>query len=204
MKTDVFAFERNVSSVREITGLAEKAASYCGLDEKQKLKLDLLCEELIEMLPNLLVYGKGEFWIEAENKEFEIHSVVEADDLLSSLDREEILKVSRSGKNAAAVGIVNKIKIAAEIMLANYALSKGISGDVDYESPNLDFVEMGAFQDPVGYSDEWSLMCYKTKAKAKASDDWDELERSIIAKLADDVTVGIINGKVEITVKKKF
>ncbi len=203
MKTDVYRFERAVSELDGINELAGKAASYCGLDEKQELKLMLLCEELIEMLPNLLIYGKGEFWIETENKSFEIHTVVEADDLLSTFDREEILKVSKSGRNAAAVGIMNKIKVAAEVMLANYALSKGVGGDVTYDSPSLEFLEMGAFNDPIGYSDEWSLLTYKKKAKTQ-TDDWDELERSVIANLADDVTVGIISGKVEITVKKSF
>ncbi len=203
MKTDVYKFEKAVTGLAGINTLAEKAAQYCGLDEKQTLKLMLLCEELVGMLPNLLIYGKGEFWIEAENKSFEIHSVVEAEDLLSSLDREEILKVSKSGRNAAAVGIMNKIKIAAEVMLANYALSNGVSGDVVYDPAPLDFIEMGAYQDPVGYSSEWSLLSYKKKAENNPAK-WDELERSIIAKLADDVTVGIISGKVEITVKKKF
>lgn len=203
MKTDVYKFERAVSDLDRITELAEKAAAYSGLAENQKLKLLLLCEELIEMLPNLLIYGKGEFWIEANGKNYEIHSSVEADDLLSSMDREEILKVSKSGKNAAAVGIMNKIKIAAEVMLANYALSKGMNGDVAYDAPMLDFVEMGAYYDPVGYANEWSLLTYKKKASTE-TEAWDELERSIIANLADDVTVGIIGGKVEIVVKKSF
>ena len=203
MKTDIYRFEKTVRDIDVINELAEKAAAYSVLDEKQKLKLMLLCEELVEMLPNLLKYGNGEFWIETEGKSFAIHSVVEADDLLSSLEREDILKVSKSGKNAAAVGIMNKIKIAAEVMLANYALSKGVSGDVVYDAPPLDFVEMGACQDPVGYSDSWSLLSYKKKAKAEA-EAWDELERSVIANLADDVTVGIIGGKVEVTIKKDF
>ncbi len=203
MKTDVYRFERALSDIDSINVLAEKAAAYSGLDEKQRLKLMLLCEELVEMLPNLLLYGKGEFWIETNGSSFEIHSVVEADDLLSSMDREDILKISSTGKNAAAVGIMNKIKIAAEVMLANYALTSGVSGDVTYDAPPLDFIEMGAYQDPVGYSDEWSLLAYKKKAKTEAAK-WDELERSIIANLADDVTVGIIGGKVEITIKKVF
>ena len=49
----------------------------------------------------------------------------------------------------------------------------------------------------------WSLTTYKKKVKAN-TEGWDELERSIIANLADDVTVGILGGKVMITVKKKF
>ena len=67
MKTDVYRFERALSDIDGINELAEKAAAYSGLDEKQKLKLMLLCEELVEMLPNLLLYGKGEFWIETES-----------------------------------------------------------------------------------------------------------------------------------------
>ena len=202
MKTDVYKFERAVSDIDGINDLAVKAASYSGLDDEQQLKLMLLCEELVEMLPNLLIYGKGEFWIETEGKNIEIHSVVEADDLLTGADRKEIMKVSKTGKNAAATGIMNKIKIAAEMMLANYALSNGVGSDVEYDSTPLEFYDYG-LSDPFSQQDMWSLTAYKKKVKSD-TEDWDELERSIIANLADDVTVGIISGKVEITVKKAF
>lgn len=202
MKTDVYKFERAVSDLDGITEIAGRAASYSGLDEEQELKLMLLCEELIEMLPNLLIYGKGEFWIETKDKNFEIHSVVEADDLLTGADRKEIMKVSKSGRNVAATGIMNKIKVAAEMMLANYALSNGVGGDVEYDSEPLEFYDYG-LTDPFAQQDMWSLKAYKKKVKSN-TEDWDELERSIIANLADDVTVGIISGKVEITVKKQF
>ena len=202
MKTDVYRFERAVSDLDSISVLAGKAAAYCGLDKQQEMRLMLLCEELIEMLPNLLLYGKGEFWIETNDKNVEIHSVVEADDLLTGEDRKEIMKVSSSGKNAAATGIMNKIRIAAEVMLANYALSNGVGGDVEYDTEPLDFYDYG-LTDPFAEQDMWSLTAYKKKVKVD-SDDWDELERSIIANLADDVTVGIIGGKVKITIKKNF
>ena len=202
MKTDVYRFERAVSDLDGITEIAEKAASYSRLDEDQELKLMLLCEELIEMLPNLLLYGKGEFWIETKDKDFEIHSVVEADDLLTGNDRKDILKISKTGKNAAAVGVMSKIKAVAETLLANYALSNGVSGEVEYETDPLEFYDYG-ITDPVAQQDMWSLTTYKKKVKAN-TEGWDELERSIIANLADDVTVGILGGKVMITVKKKF
>lgn len=202
MKTDVYRFERAVSDLDGITEIAEKAASYSRLDEDQELKLMLLCEELIEMLPNLLLYGKGEFWIETKDKSFEIHSVVEADDLLTGNDRKDILKISKTGKNAAAVGVMSKIKAVAETLLANYALSNGVSGEVEYETDPLEFYDYG-ITDPFAQQDMWSLTTYKKKVKAN-TEGWDELERSIIANLADDVTVGILGGKVMITVKKKF
>ena len=36
------------------------------------------------------------------------------------------------------------------------------------------------------------------------SEEWDQLEKSIVAKLADDVIVGVRGKKVEIIIKKKF
>ena len=205
MKTDVYRFERAVSELDSINELAEKAAAYSGLDEKQKLRLMLLCEELIEMLPNLLIYGKGEFWIETDGKKFAIHSAVEADDLLTSLDREDILKVSTTGKNAAATGIMNKIRVAAEIMLSNCARSAGTSPTMglDITDPMYAYYSMGMYRDPVAGIDEWSLSAYRDNVK-KGDSEWDELERSIIAKLADEVTVGILGGRVEIVIRKEF
>jgi hypothetical protein len=201
MKTDIYRFEGAVTDIDSITSLAESAAAYSGLDEKQTLRLDLLCEELVEMLPNLLIYGKGELWIEAKDKKFEIHTVVRADDLLSRKDRGDIIKVSSSGKNAAAVGIINKIRIAAETMFANYAVS-GDAADTIASESMFDFYDMG-LTDPFAQDDMWSLRNYKNNVKTDTAA-WDELEKSVIAKLADDVTVGIIGGKVEITVKKAF
>ena len=75
---------------------------------------------MICMLPQLLIYGKGSFWIETEGSDYELHLSVTPYDMSAS-DRYKILSVSKSGKNAAAVGIVGKIVNAVEIMLANNA-----------------------------------------------------------------------------------
>jgi hypothetical protein len=202
MKTDVYKFDKAVEDISPVTGIAAKIAAYNGLSEKEELKLSLLCEELVEMLPNLLKYGKGEFWIENNDKNYEIHARVEADTMLSSIDRDDILRVSTSGRNAAATGIMNKIKIAAEVMLSNYAHTAGTAG-VNFPDTHYTYYNMGMYQDPVMGADQWSLMAYRDKSE-KNTEAWDELERSIIANLADDVTVGIIGGKVNITIKKKF
>lgn len=202
MKTDIYKFEKDTASFDNISGIAAKIASYNELDKKQELKLTLLCEELVEMLPKLLAFGKGEFWIENEGKQYKIHALVEADSLLSSMERDEILSVSKSGKNAAATGIMNKIWAAAEVMLANYSKSAALTNAV-YADPYPDYYNMGQYVDPIGYTSEWSLALYKENAK-EDKEAWDELEKSIIANLADDVTVGIINGKVEIIAVKNF
>ena len=202
MKTDVYRFQRAVSDTGAVTGLAEKAAAYGGLDGKQTLRLVLLCEELTELLPNLLIFGNGEFWIESRGKKFLIHSAVKADDLLTASDRNEILKLSKSGRNAAASGIMNRIRIAAETMLANYVLAGGADKEPVYDDTSPDDYEI-ALRDPFASDDIWSLAEYRQKVKEDRGAQ-DELERSIIANIADDVRVGIIGGRVEVTIIKSF
>ena len=58
MKTDIYKFEKDTADFDSISGIAVKIAAYNELDKKQELKLTLLCEELVEMLPKLLTYGK--------------------------------------------------------------------------------------------------------------------------------------------------
>ena len=202
MKTDIYKFRKDEHELGNCLDAARRVAAYNGLDKKSTLRLELLTEELVGMLPNLLKYGDGEFWIENKGDCYEIHSVVDADSLLSSDKREKILDVSSSGKNSASVGIMNKIRIAAEIMLANYALTASVTTSAYPDSP-YSFYDVGCYADPTGYSNAWSLSNYRSGTKEETKE-WDELEKSIIAKLADDVIVGIIGEKVEIVIKKKF
>ena len=119
MKSDVYRLEKNMTDFQRIPSEAERVASYNSLDERQSRRLRLLSEELIGMLPELLGFGRGEFWIENEGKRFELHVSVTPDSVLD-LDKDRILSVSSSGENVATKGIMNKIRVAAEMMLMTY------------------------------------------------------------------------------------
>ncbi len=195
MKTDVFKFNDNVEELEKMLDETEKTAAYAGLDKKQTIRLRLLAEELMSMLPEMMEYCEGEFWAESNGKEIELHVSVTLDDMLSA-DREKLMSVSTSGKNAAAKGIMGKIRAAAETMIAEYF---ALPVDV-YQ----DFYSMG-MSDPYYYTNAWSLAQYRAAAQQKAEEEtWDELEKSIIANLADDVIVGIKGKKADIIVKKNF
>ncbi|WP_295157340.1 hypothetical protein [uncultured Ruminococcus sp.] len=197
MRSDIYELDTLSSDYRAIPAEAEKVADFIGLDKKSTMRLRLLAEEMICMLPQLLIYGKGKFQIEAEGRDVELHLSVTPYDMNAS-DRDKILSVSKSGKNAAAVGIIGKIVNAVEIMLADRA-------KIEKNDP-YGYFSMGLAE----YSDStaWSLMNYRdsfdSNAQTEKQEAWDELEKSIIAKLADDVIVGVLNGKVDIIVKKKF
>jgi hypothetical protein len=155
----------------------------------------LLAEELVEMLPELLQFSEGEFWVESEGKNFELHVTLHPNQTLTAEHREKLLDVSTSKQNAAAVGIMAKIRLAAEFFLMDYEKSAGMSESL-YVPGTPSVISMA---DPL-----WSLSAYREGAKKAQGETWDELEKSIVANLADDVVVALQGGQVDIVVKKAF
>ena len=91
-------------------------------------------------------------------------------------EKDCLFVISTSGKNAAAVGIMGKIRCAIE------------SAVLHRHAPN---------------SNKWSLNHYRAQAQNE-QDQRKELERSIIANLADDVIVAISGDCVDIAIIKTF
>ena len=198
MKTDVYSITQNGRDFSAITAAAKKSAEYNGLDEKSSLRLQLLSEEVVCMLPRLLKYGNGKFWIENKGKKYELHTSVTIEEP-TKYDREKILAVSSSGKNAAAVGIIGKICTAIEYLLEESARAA--------EENPYPFYSMG--MDGYINENQWSLTAYRNSfeaedVRANYVEEWDELEKSIIANLADNVTVSIAGGEIYIVVEKTF
>ncbi len=197
MISDIYTLTRFQTDFREIPEETERTARYEQLDSRSALRLRLLAEELICMMPQLLIYGKGSFWIESHKKCYTLRLQVTPD--AADFDTSKVIAVSSSGKNASAKGIVGRMTAAVEQLLA--ARQKKRSAD-PYGAMSSGFCD---------YDEQtiWSLQEYKNgfdsedKKKQKA-EEWDELEKSIIANLADDVTVGVLGGKVDIAVKKQF
>ena len=185
----------------------EKVTTYNGLEHKKALRLRLLAEELCGMLPELIENFSGEFWAENNGDDYELHVELKADDMNIDL-RDELISVSKSGKNDAAKGVMGKIRAVAETMLlaaSDPTLQTLPAGEFyDYHGYNIGF----GYIDPTiavetGYIYSWSLFNYKTAVEEK-EDEYAELERSIVAKIADDIIVGVHGKNVEIVVKKSF
>jgi len=187
------AFDKNM--IHEVV----KAAEYNDLDEKSTLRLTLMAEELIGMLPNLSDSFEGSFWVECEGPAYELHAkYVMADRTLASDD--VLMEISKSGKNERAKGVVGKVRA----FIDKITLPEGGAFFRDYA-----IFSSGMIDYNMGYAHCWSLNRYVLKVQAaeeseEKSEAWDELEKSVITKLADDVLVGILGNEVEITVKKSF
>ncbi len=206
MKSNICKLNEDLTCLKTVLSEVEKVTAYNGLENKKALRLRLLAEELCGMLPGLVENFSGEFWAENDGDSYELHVELKADDMSIEL-RDELISVSKSGKNAAAKGIMGKIRAVAETMLltaCDPSLSVPAGEFYDYNSYNMGL----GYIDPTialetGYAYSWSLYNYKSAVEEK-EDEYAELERSIVAKLADDIIVGVRGKNVEIVVKKAF
>ena len=205
MKTDVIDIHPAGKGMAEALRETEKAAAYRDLTKKESLRLRLLGEEMMGMLRTIVGRGMSRFWIESEGKRFSLH--LAADVLMNADMREELLKTSTSGKNAAVRGFMSRVRdIFAQIVEPD---GNGIS-PTDY---GFSYVDMTSFDDAAlgvttpGMMYGWSMNAYRSALEAhkeEEADKWDELEKSITARLADEVRIFIRGNAVEMVIEKAF
>lgn len=204
MKSNVITLKKN-SKLELVLEETEKISKYNELGDKESLRLRLLTEELLTLIPHFLDYCEGKLWLENDGMEYSIH--VSLTSTISTYEaKNKLLTISTTGKNAAYVGIMGKIRGAVEYMLGGYT-DASLDGIEFYDGDNIsDFYLAGTATNPL-YSSMWSLDNYRQEIeedKKSKENEWDELEKSIIANLADDVTIGIKGDIVDMIVTKKF
>ena len=210
METEHIYVNGEDKAVDEVMAAAEKYAQDLGLAEQETLRLRLLSEELLGLLSGITSDDfKAMFWIEGDKKTSRLH--LNGKISMTAQRREELLETAKSGKNEAAVGIIGKIRdlIAESVLKMNEEFPPDVEGLVpDYFGAGSEMLMSG-----VGPSMAWSLNAYRTALEDgvidldesdefEKSEPWDELERSIIANLADDVKVKMVGDDVEILVER--
>ena len=198
MKSNICKIDNSTKDLEAILKESEKVAVYNELDRKQTLQLRLLCEEIDGMLPNIVDRFNGELWIEFEGGECRVNVALRFDEF-SAEKKADLIKLAKNKKNAAAAGVVGKIRSALE----NFFLEPDNFGGGDMSLESRYFVTK--YCDPMEYACVWSLGSYVNSVKKeKKTEEWDELERSVIASVADDVIVGVKGTRADIIIVKKF
>ena len=197
MKTDVIAVYSQGARMESALLQADKVAAYKGLSAKAALHLRLLAEEAMGLMRSITGETEGLFWIEDRDDEYELHLQVKT--TLSEEERTRLLSVSSTGKNESAKGIMGRLRAFFDWESDEDAAD--CSGlflpDAMESSPMLDW--------------EWSLRRYESALYSRvtqnapgAREAWDELEKSVVKNVADDVRVYIRSGIVELVILKKL
>ena len=206
MQTDRININSQGDGLSEVLTQSEKYADYNGFDKKQATRLRLMCEETVGMLRELTGEYTASFWIDGEGKQASIRL-----ELQTEMDREKrrkLLSVSSSGKNELAKGVMGKIRDVIELSLMEEDLSDNLTDyDILMMGMNSASVNPVDMTNPMAGYQIWSLMNYRdlvNEKKEAYEAEWDELEKSIIANLADDVRIGIRDRKVNMEIFKTF
>ena len=198
MKSNVCKIENGTKDLEAILNESEKVAGYVGLTHKQTLQLRLLCEEVDGMLPNIIDDFEGKLWIEYDEGVCKVNVSIKIPEF-NTTKKEELINVAKNKKNSATVGIVGKIRNAIE----NFFLNED-AVDAFNTSVGAYCLSTG-YNDGADYSYLWSLEKYRSGVnKEETAEAWDELEKSVIASVADDVIVGVKGKHADIIIVKKF
>ena len=197
MRSNICKIENGTKDLSAILKESERVAEYNGLTGKQALQLRLLCEELDGMLPNIIDDFSGSLWIDYDDGVCKINVSVKIPELTASKKR-GLIEISGNKKNASAIGIVGKIRSAVEDFLLNE------EEYVSSTSAGMLYPSAGC-SEGVDYSYIWSLEQYRNTVNEETETAaWDELEKSVIASVADDVIVGVKGSVADIIIVKKL
>lgn len=204
MKTDVVEITAGGEGVDRVLLETERAAAYRGLEPKQALRLRLLAEEMTGMLRTLVGDERFRFWVESEGTAFALH--LETQTVMTQKLKEALLHTSSSGKNEAAKGFMGRLREVFTAMSESY---QPAGTEMRYGYSYVDVINFDASMDasPNAALYGWSLRTYRDAVAQKKEEEpekWDELEKSITAKLADDVKIFIRGNNVEMVIEKTF
>ncbi len=147
-----------------------------GLGEKDSLRLRLLAEEVLRLAKSIIGQGIIEFWIEGNARVSRIY--LTSKNHLEKSQQDELISVSSTGENKSEQGFLGIIK--------SMFMMEGIE------------------------EERWSLRDYQEEILRKREEDkysqeaWDDLERSLVANLSDDIEVSIDKKMVKMVVTKDF
>ncbi|MBR6028447.1 MAG: hypothetical protein IKP40_05095 [Clostridia bacterium] len=200
MKTDVITVSSRGSRMETPLQQAEKVAAYKGLSPRSALHLRLLTEEMMGLMRSITGETEGRFWIEDEDGVYELHLSVQTG--MNSSKRDQLLSVSSSGQNDSARGLMGRLRDffdrGADEDVASFTSPLMLASVYDNtSSPTLDW--------------EWTMSAYQrelgqlvSQRNPEAQEAWDEMEKSVVTHVADDVKVSIRGRTAELILVKKM
>ncbi|MCR5054467.1 MAG: hypothetical protein K6A69_06475 [Lachnospiraceae bacterium] len=175
MQSDHVTISRLESQFDKVDEILSSYMLDAGIAGKNENRFRLLTEEALRQVKSFIGEKDSiEIWFEGNNRVSNI--VLVAKSFMVKERKDEIISLSSTGQNAAEKGIIGALK-------------------------NL--------FSPDGASD-WSMTEYKAALMKQREEDpysleaWNDLERSLLVKLADDISVGVKGEDVKVVITKDF
>ena len=186
MKSDIYTEKNGIENILSET---ERLGDFCKLSPSAKGKLRLLAEEMLGLTVRLFDELSYEFFIENEEKRFTLNLSVRT--IVSSSQKEKMLSLSSRNENKATKGFFGRISGIFESLLMD-------TGEYVQIASPYDLGIMPLYSGMGSMTTYFSLSSYQSEmSKTAKKEDWDDLEKSIIAALAKDMVIGVKNKNVE-------
>ena len=200
MRTDVIEVSGGENRTEAVLEQVDKVIAYKELTGKSALHLRLLAEEMTGLMRSVTGAEEGSFWIEDEDGEYRLHLKVRT--LLSEEKREQLLEVASSGKNESGRGLMGRLRAFFDW---------GSDEDIAACAGPLFLPDMFEHSSSPTLDWEWSMRQYESalytrmeRNDPEVREAWDELEKSVVKNVADDVRIFIRNGTVEMVIFKRL
>lgn len=210
MSTERIKITNTGSGMNSALNLTENFSHTMNLSEKTSSRLRLLTEEMLSMVRSITENFTAEFYIECDDDNVcKLHLEAKSD--LDYRQRRDLLSVSTEGTNIASLGIMDKIRWIFEAGLVH--MEDSFKLQAEFGNGYLDYGMLGSIDSGMSQAVyAWSMQKYKDSVDSQrqnesnlaALDAWDELEKSIIANIADEVQVGVTRDRVELIVTKSI
>ena len=200
MKTDVITVSSKGAQMEAALIQVDKVAAYKEMNPKNALHLRLLTEEMMGLIRSITGDVTGQFWIEDENGVYELH--LKTEKWLTSEKREQLLAASTTGRNESAKGLMGRLRNFFEI-----------GADEDVLAMTNPLILPGMYEHTSAPTMDWewsmvqyeeALASYRPEKEETVREARDELEKSVVSHVADDIKVGIKGRTVEMTIIKRM
>ena len=196
MKSDVMVIGTNQEFTEKALDFTEQYAG--NLPPKAHLRLRLVAEEIMNLFRSVTGEAEAEYWIENNSNIFTLH--LDTKTIMHAQKRQELLDLSTTKENEAAKGFMGQILEAIELasipygerdaLIKRYKKYGYLKQDIDKYSTD----------------DLWKMSEYKSAVSECEDPEFakiykDQLEKSILANLANEVTISIRGDKVSMAVE---
>ena len=202
MQTRKITINSNGSGMPWALDMVEEFSRDMGFDERSARRTRLLAEETMSMVRAIVGEFVAEFWMESK-PECSCILHLQADSPMNFEKKQELIETSSRQRNEASVGIMGRIQDFIEDSLYSMEYSQRVTmGGSEIMSLGGVALAMDGYM--------WSLDKYREDMEQKSDEEvvmdaaLEELEKSIVANIADDIRVYVKGNDIEMIIEKNF